>query len=339
MVPSGEAGITLRDDAGGSNSVPFEEWPVRRAPPNASGGRSVARPQVVDVGGRRPPLGPGDPAVVTSCHGASLAVALPSALLGSTAVAWRRRAPLAAVAASDRRGHRMVADVGRPRLGRRVPGAPDPLHGRVERNVVAPCPPTGGRGAGGPGRVRGHCGRIGHVSARSAVASIALPLVVGPALAGYLVARRRSIAGSLRMAVEQLRAEEEARLGRGGVRERNRVARDMHDVVAHGVSAMVVQAGAARTVLDDAPELAQAALEEVVRTGGVALADLGRIVGTLDAARRAAGVAARRGRRRARSGGRPAPGGPARAAAGGRRPANTWSERPMKPSTGWWRSP
>ena len=66
------------------------------------------------------------------------------------------------------------------------------------------------------------------------------------------------------------------------VRERNRVARDMHDVVAHGVSAMVVQAGAARTVLEDAVELAQAALEEVVRTGGVALVDLGRIVGTLD---------------------------------------------------------
>jgi signal transduction histidine kinase len=221
-------------------------------------------------------------AVETSSHGASLAVALPCALLASTAVAWRRRAPLAAVAATivgpigwslTSAGHSLVG--GLPLLLALYTVASRGTSPRQVRQLVVAA-------LGGLGACVAIAAGSGTLSA-SAVASIALPLVVGPAVAGYLVARQRSIAGSLRTAVEELHAEEEARLAAVRVRERNRVARDMHDVVAHGVSAMVVQAGAARTVLDDAPELAEAALEEVVRTGGVALADLGRIVGTLNA--------------------------------------------------------
>ena len=221
-------------------------------------------------------------AVETSSHGASLAVALPCALLASTAVAWRRRAPLAAVAATiagpigwslTTAGHNLVG--GLPLLLVLYTVASRGTSPRQVRQLAVAV-------LGGLGACVAIAAGSGSLSA-SAVASIALPLVVGPAVAGYLVARRRSIAGSLQTAVEQLHTEEEARLAAVRVRERNRVARDMHDVVAHGVSAMVVQAGAARTVLDDAPELAEAALEEVVRTGGVALADLGRIVGTLDA--------------------------------------------------------
>ena len=222
-------------------------------------------------------------AVATSSHGASLAVALPSALLGATAVAWRRRVPVAAVAASvagtigwslTTASHDLIA--GLPVALTLYTAASTGTSSRhVCQLAVA--------AVGGLGACMAIAAGSGSVSA-SAVASIALPLVIGPAIAGYLVARQRAIAGSLRMAVEELHAEEEARLAAVRVRERNRVARDMHDVVAHGVSAMVVQAGAARTVLKDAPGLAQAALEEVVRSGGVALADLGRIVGTLDAA-------------------------------------------------------
>ena len=222
-------------------------------------------------------------AVVTSCHGASLVVALPSALLASTAVAWRRRAPLAAVAAAiagaigwslTSAGHDVVA--GLPMFLTLYSAASRGTSSRQLRQLVIAV-------LGGLGACMAIAAGSGGLDA-SAVATIALPFVIGPAIAGYLVARQRAIAGSLRVAVEELRAEEEARLTAVRVRERNRVARDMHDVVAHGVSAMVVQAGAARTVLEDAPELARAALEEVVRTGGVALADLGRIVGTLDAA-------------------------------------------------------
>jgi signal transduction histidine kinase len=221
-------------------------------------------------------------AVVTTCHGVSLVVALPSALLASTAVAWRRRAPLTAVAAG-------VAGA----IGWSLTPAGHDIVGGLPLALTLYTAASRGTSSSHIGQLvvtvfggLGACVAIaagsGSLSA-AAVATIALPFVVGPAIAGYLVARQRAITRSLRVAVEELRAEEEARLAAVRVRERNRVARDMHDVVAHGVSAMVVQAGAARTVLEDAPGLARSALEEVVRTGGVALADLGRIVGALDA--------------------------------------------------------
>ena len=123
----------------------------------------------------------------------------------------------------------------------------------------------------------------------STVAVHALPLVLAPALAGFLVARQRSLAGRLAAATEQLRAGEETRLAVARIRERNRVARELHDVVAHGVSVMVVQAGVARITADDEPDVARAALAEVIGAGRAALAELRQILGMMDTATPAAG--------------------------------------------------
>jgi signal transduction histidine kinase len=123
----------------------------------------------------------------------------------------------------------------------------------------------------------------------SAVAVHALPLVVAPAVAGFLVARQQALAGRLAAATERLRAGEETRLAVVRIRERNRVARELHDVVAHGVSVMVVQAGVARITVEDEPDLARAALEEMTGAGQAALAELRRILGIMDAADHAAG--------------------------------------------------
>jgi len=123
----------------------------------------------------------------------------------------------------------------------------------------------------------------------STVAVHALPLVLAPALAGLLVSRQRSLVGRLAAATEQLRVGEQTRLAVARTRERNRVARELHDVVAHGVSVMVVHAGVARITVDDEPDVARVALAEVIGAGRTALTELRQILGMMDSADPAAG--------------------------------------------------
>ena len=60
--------------------------------------------------------------------------------------------------------------------------------------------------------------------------------------------------------------------------ERTRIARELHDVVAHAVSMMVVQAGAASLVVDDDPEQVREALQRIRESGTAALDEMRRVV-------------------------------------------------------------
>jgi len=78
--------------------------------------------------------------------------------------------------------------------------------------------------------------------------------------------------------LEQVRGTD-ARAAR--MEERSRIARELHDVVAHHVSVMTVQAGAARRILDRSPESAREAMTTIEEVGRTALSEMRRIVGVL----------------------------------------------------------
>jgi signal transduction histidine kinase len=81
---------------------------------------------------------------------------------------------------------------------------------------------------------------------------------------------------------ERLDSERELRTARAAIGERARIARELHDVIAHSVSVMVIQAGGARIVMDADPARAEQSLLLVERAGRDALAELRRLLGMLD---------------------------------------------------------
>jgi signal transduction histidine kinase len=66
--------------------------------------------------------------------------------------------------------------------------------------------------------------------------------------------------------------------------ERRRIAREMHDVVAHSISVMVVQAGGARRILADDPDRAEQAAARIRTAGTDALAEMHILLGVLESA-------------------------------------------------------
>jgi signal transduction histidine kinase len=95
------------------------------------------------------------------------------------------------------------------------------------------------------------------------------------------VHRWRSRAGASQERLVQLQRAHEAATRRVLANERARIASDLHDVVTHNVSVMIVQAGAARQVLDGAPADARAALLAVEASGRAAMEELRNLLGLL----------------------------------------------------------
>jgi signal transduction histidine kinase len=80
---------------------------------------------------------------------------------------------------------------------------------------------------------------------------------------------------------ERLEAEQQARARQAVADERSRIARELHDVVAHQVSMMTVQAGAARTIARDDLDSAINAMGDVEQAGRHALGELRHLLGVL----------------------------------------------------------
>jgi signal transduction histidine kinase len=98
---------------------------------------------------------------------------------------------------------------------------------------------------------------------------------------GDSVRTRRAYYEQLEERANRLEREREAQARIAVAAERARIARELHDVVAHNVSVMVVQADGAAYVLDTAPEQTRVALKTISGTGRQALTEMRRLLGLL----------------------------------------------------------
>lgn len=108
-------------------------------------------------------------------------------------------------------------------------------------------------------------------------ALLVFPVVV--AALGHRIWMRR--AEESRARLRTLRRNQIEALGQAVEHERGRIARELHDVVTHNVSVMVIQAGAARMVVDKNPAVAREALLAIEASGRAAMADLRHVMGLL----------------------------------------------------------
>jgi signal transduction histidine kinase len=106
-------------------------------------------------------------------------------------------------------------------------------------------------------------------------------LAVFALLIGMAFHERNRRNAELEERADRLERERDSEARAAVAEERTRIAREMHDVVAHSLSVMVVQAEAAEAMLDTDPERARRPLVAVQDTGRGALSELRRMLGVL----------------------------------------------------------
>ncbi len=116
------------------------------------------------------------------------------------------------------------------------------------------------------------------------VAAVTLPatLVVLPAALGHAARSRRLYVAEVERRLAEAESDRDARAREAVVEERIRIARELHDVVAHHVSLIGVQAGAARTALDHDPDAARGALTSIEDASRLAVGEMRQLLGLLD---------------------------------------------------------
>ncbi|WP_043616113.1 sensor histidine kinase [Nonomuraea candida] len=100
-------------------------------------------------------------------------------------------------------------------------------------------------------------------------------------LTGLYANTRRRYLESLEERAERAERERDQQAKMAAAAERARIARELHDVVAHNVSVMVVQADGAGFAMDSDLDQARLAVRNISKTGRAALAEMRRLVGVL----------------------------------------------------------
>ena len=197
------------------------------------------------------------------------------ALAGTLCVAWRRRAPEAVLAGTS------IMFIVCTASGYLTP--PLPFAPLVGIYTVALCrDPSVSIKAGGAAAVGVIAGSIFGPNGLNDDSLLDYPLSLVAALTiGYGVRVGRARAALLERQSAQLACEQAALTQLAVEQERARIARELHDIVAHHVSVIVAQASAARVVFDARPQQAQQALGSIAVVGREAMTEMRRLLGLL----------------------------------------------------------
>lgn len=227
----------------------------------------------------------------TLMSGGSSPLDVVSAAVLTLPLAWRRRAPLAVAAI-------VAAAI-----------AVDDLVAGWDSAVISfDCSIVAAYSAGAHARQRHALIALGALLAANLVdalgapgnraGNIALGIVVFslvPWLVGQALRRERSRTAQLQELATQLEAERERRTLDAVAAERGRIARELHDSVAHAISVIAVQADAASKLLGRDPDRAREPLETIQATARAALAEMRETVGVLRDTRERAPLGPQRG--------------------------------------------
>jgi signal transduction histidine kinase len=217
-------------------------------------------------------------------HERLIALALVSSVASTTSVAWRRRAPAIAsiVAASALLVLTLIQSAHANSQLAFEPiamGLDFYLLGRAaddrSRSIVAAGIVCFAVAASALGAV--------HQGGQTAADVISGSLIfIGlPATLGNILTRRKSLATALAATADALEREQRVKADRAADQERSRMARELHDVIAHDLSVMVIQTSAARRTLLHDRAAVRVALGVVIDTGRDALEELRRITGVV----------------------------------------------------------
>ncbi|MFD6886968.1 sensor histidine kinase [Streptomyces sp. NPDC059957] len=194
--------------------------------------------------------------------------------LGVLPLIWRRRAPVAVLTA-------ILLAGGAYKLTIDGPGQPLPYAGLIAFYTVALlCTARVRLGVGGIA-VLTVCLSVGWNTATARELLFTL-FVSGAAYAlGRLQHTRQAYTAALLDRAAQLERANRIEAEQAAARERARIAREMHDILSHAVSIMIVQAEAGPVAVRRAPERAEAAFEAIAETGRDAMAQLRTMLGVL----------------------------------------------------------
>jgi signal transduction histidine kinase len=204
---------------------------------------------------------------------ASLSAYLLTALTALPLV-WRRRAPVAVLLA-------VMAAQGLYGFAGNGPGQTLPYTGLVALYTVA---------AHSPSPVRQLVGALTLAAVFPATMlntgqarELTFALIVFTAAYGFgrLTHTRHAYTRAVEERAEQLELTHRIEAEQAAARERARIAREMHDILSHAVSLMIVQAEAGPVAVRTAPERAEAAFDAISETGRDAMVQLRRMLGLL----------------------------------------------------------